>query len=196
MQALEILAGFGAAAGTVAMTRDQARQAFGAGTLGLLVDSSSGLPGLRRSASPQLALRAAPLPIPHPAGRLPAGGAAAMILAREPARQAAAWRYIKFAAGPIGQSLLVPGTGYMTSNRIALSDPALLGRYYDQNPLERVAADQADRLTTWFSFPGENSLRISDAIRGQLEAVATVRRSPAAAMAAMVAEVRQLLRDS
>jgi multiple sugar transport system substrate-binding protein len=178
------------------MTRDQARQAFGAGSLGMLIDSSSGLPGLRRSASPELALRAAPLPIPHPAGRLPAGGAAAMILARDAANQAAAWRYVKFAAGPIGQALLVPGTGYMTSNQIALRDPDLLGRYYDQNPLERVAADQAGRLGPWFSFPGDNSLKISDAIRGQLEAVVTGRRAPGAAMAAMVAEVAQLLRDS
>jgi multiple sugar transport system substrate-binding protein len=177
----------------VAMTRDQARQAFGSGTMGILVDSSSGLPGLRRSAGEQLALRVAPLPIPHPSGRLPAGGAAAMILTRDAAKREAAWRYVSFAAGPIGQSLLVPGTGYMTSNRIALEDPALLGRYYDANPIERVAADQAARLGPWFAFRGDNSLKISVAIRGFLEEVATQRRTPAAALPAMTAAVQELL---
>jgi multiple sugar transport system substrate-binding protein len=175
------------------MTRDQARQAFGSGTMGILVDASSALPGLRRSASDRLALGAAPFPIPHPQGRLPAGGAAAMIVTADAAKRDAAWRYVKFAAGPIGQSQLVPGTGYMTANEIALREPALLGRYYEQNPLERVAASQSGRLSDWFAFPGENSLKISDAIRGQLEAVITRRRTPEVAMAAMVREVGELL---
>ncbi len=45
----------------------------------------------------------------------------------------------------------------------------------------------------WYSFPGDNSLRITERIQGLLQEVVTLRRTPEQAMRQMTEIVQQLL---
>jgi multiple sugar transport system substrate-binding protein len=48
-------------------------------------------------------------------------------------------------------------------------------------------------LTGWYAFPGSNSLRIIDIIRGHLESVVTGKTTAAKTMPRMASDVQQLL---
>ncbi|MGO8034204.1 hypothetical protein ACC712_38670, partial [Rhizobium ruizarguesonis] len=50
---------------------------------------------------------------------LATGGNAVVILTHDAAKQDAAWKFAKFAAGPYGASVVVPGTGYVPNNELA-----------------------------------------------------------------------------
>ena len=88
-----------------------------------------------------------------------------MIFTKDPARQKAAWEYVKFATGPVGATLMVKGTGYFPANALPAKDPALLGDFYKQHPNHQTAIAQLPMLTAWYAFPGENGLKITDVIK-------------------------------
>lgn len=193
LRALEIMAEFGRAGRMIAMARDQARQLFSGGNMGVMVSSSASLTALQRGAGGRFPVRTAPLPMLSPNGRLPSGGNAAVIMARDPARIRAAWDYIKFASGPVGQTVMVPRTGYMPINTIPVARPDMLGRFYAENPNHRTAVSQLDRVTSFFSFPGEHGLRITDVILGHLQRVVIGETPPREALVTMRREVAPLL---
>ena len=192
LAALNILKEIGAA-GMVDTTRNQALQSFRAGTLGILVGSTSFLKGLTDGAQGRFEIKTGPFPISAPSGRLPAGGNAAMIFAKDPAKQTAAWEYVKFATGPIGQTIAVRSSGYMPNNTIAIDDPALLGTFYQQSPNHRTSVEQLAFLTGFFNFPGPNSIKITEVIRDHLRNVVTQRQDPADALPVIARDVRALL---
>ncbi len=76
----------------------------------------------------------------------------------------AAWRFVEFAAGPYGASVVVIGTGYAPNNALAASSPQHLGDSYETHPLYRAGLDQMDRMIPWYSFSGSNSVRVTQAI--------------------------------
>ena len=49
-------------------------------------------------------------------GKLPTGGNAAIITSRDPAKQKAAWEFLKFVTGPEAQKIVVETTGYLPTN--------------------------------------------------------------------------------
>ena len=116
-----------------------------------------------------------------------------MIFTKDPARQKAAWEYVKFATGPVGATLMVKGTGYFPANALPAKDPALLGDFYKQNPNHQTAISQLPMLTAWYAFPGENGLKITDVINDQLQRVVAQSTPPEQALRAMTGEVQALL---
>jgi multiple sugar transport system substrate-binding protein len=179
--------------GMVDMTDAQAVQSFSAGTLGIFLVSSSRTESLARAAGGHFRYVTAPLPVPVENDKFPAGGSGAMLQARDPRRQKAAWEFIKFAAGPVGQTIMVRNSGYMPGNQLPLDDPELLGSYYDQHPNHRAPITQLPRMTRFYAFPGKNSLKIPNVIRDHLQSVVTLRRLPEAVMSDMVRDVQGLL---
>lgn len=101
--------------------------------LGIYVESSSGVGGLERSIGGNFK-RMLPFLVRTEDGRLPAGGAVAMILTKDSVKQKAAWEYIKYVTGLVDQTLMVLLRGYAPGNQKALDDPKLLGGYYEQRP--------------------------------------------------------------
>jgi multiple sugar transport system substrate-binding protein len=195
MRALKVLQEIGQA-GMVDMSKSQARQAFSAGTLGIFVVSTSYLEELTKAAKGHFDLRVGPFPVPCEAGRLPAGGNAAVMLTKDPAKQAAAWEWIKFITGPVGQAIAVKGTGYMSTNTIAIERADLLGDFYREHPAYMVSVAQLPRMTGFFAFPGPNSVKISDVIRNYLREVITLQRTPEQVMPDMADRVKKLLPSS
>lgn len=194
LYALGVFEQFGQA-GQIDMSDDQAMQAFAAGTLGIMVGSSARTIRLTNQIGDRFDLRAAPFPLPSEEGRLPAGGNAAVMFADDPETQQAAWEYIKFATGAMGQTMMVRHTGYVPSNTLAVEDPDLLGRFYEENPNLLTSIGQLPVMTAFFAFPGVNALRVNEALRDELRFVVALEKTPEQAMADMVAEAERLLAD-
>lgn len=171
----------------------QARPAFMAGKIGIFADSSSNLGAATRQIGTSFAMRTLRFPLGVADGRLPAGGNLAVMLSKDPEKQAAAWKYIKFATGPVGQTIMARHTGYLPSNSIAVKTPELLGDFYKANANFQASIAQLPILTGWYAFPGPNAVKIIDVIKRHTEAVVTGRKSAAETSPAMAADVRKLL---
>jgi multiple sugar transport system substrate-binding protein len=194
LRALEVLRDIGEARGGSDMGGAQARQAFASGTLGVLVDGSSGLTSYQRQADGRFAIGAAPIPVAAGvAARIPSAGNSGAILTRLPAKQRAAWDYLKFATNPESQTLLAMRSSFSPVNSVAINRPDLLGDYYRERPSLRTALAQFPILTGWEAFPGPNALRIEREIQEEVQAVLTLRKPPADALASMAQIARTLM---
>ncbi|MDP1654732.1 MAG: ABC transporter substrate-binding protein [Hylemonella sp.] len=169
-----------------------ASQDFVSGNLAILVTSTSRLGLITKQVGNRFDLRTARMPI-EKNGRLPAGGNVAMMFAKDPAKQKAAWEYIKFATGPLGATAMVQGTGYFPANTIPANDANLLKSFYEQHPNYLTAIKQLPVLTGWYAFPGENGLKITDVIKDHIQSVISKEATPEKALAAMTRDVQALL---
>ncbi|MDD2545900.1 MAG: ABC transporter substrate-binding protein [Burkholderiaceae bacterium] len=167
-------------------------QDFASGHLAILSTSTSRLAQLTKQVGNKFTLRTARMPLGKD-GRLPAGGNVAMMFTKDPAKQKAAWEYIKFATGPLGATTMVKGTGYFPANTIPANDPQLLKTFYDEHPNHLTAIKQLPVLTGWYAFPGEHGLKITDVIKDQLQTVIAKEAPPDAALADMGRAVQSLL---
>lgn len=190
--ALKTLEAFGQS-GMPNLALGQARQSFVAGNIAILADSTSYVAAAQRQIGERFTFRTVPFPLASEKGLLPAGGNVAMVFAKDPARQKAAWEYVKFVTGPAGQTQMVHLTGYMPGNEIAVRDPELLGRFYDSNPNHKTSIAQLPVLTEWAAFPGENSLKIIEVVKSHAEALVTGRRKAEEVMPDLSKDVRALL---
>lgn len=173
-------------------TLNTAIQDFVSGNLAILVTSTSRLGQVTKQVGSRFDLRTARMPIEKD-GRLPAGGNVAMMFTKDPAKQKAAWEYIKFATGPLGATTMVHGTGYFPANSIPANDAKLLKSFYEQNPNYLTAIKQLPVLTGWYAFPGENGLKITDVIKDHIQTVISKEVTPEKALATMSRDVQALL---
>ena len=81
------------------------------------------------------------------AGRLPTGGAAGMLTARDPARREAAWKFLRFSTSAEGTALMAKNTGYVPMNQIAIDDPRHLAEFCE-NGAKAVAEEATKRVVT------------------------------------------------
>ena len=192
MWALKTLESFGKSA-MPNLGLAQARQSFVAGSVAILADSTSYVAAAERQIGGRFKFRTVPFPLAAADGRLPAGGNMAMMFAIGTERQQAAWEYIKFVTGPVGQTQMVNLTGYMPGNEIAVNKSEMLGDFYDKNPNHKTSIGQLPILTEWASFPGDNSLKIIEVIKTNTEYLITRRRTAEETMPILVKEVVALL---
>jgi multiple sugar transport system substrate-binding protein len=192
LAAFDLFKQFGEA-GQVEMSLDQTWQAFAGGKLGILVTSSSFLNAAEKGAAAgNFKIKTTTLPLAEN-GRLPVGGNAAMLLATDPVRQKAAWEFMKYMTSPEAQTLLVNTSGYIPANTLVAASPKYLGEYYSTHPNAMVGVKQMPSLTAWPTFPGENSIKITDTIMEYIQSVITLKMEPKDALAAMAGDVRAML---
>ena len=67
------------------------------------------------------------------------------------------------------------------------------GRFYRENPNHLTTFRQADSITGWYAFPGQNALRITDVINDHLQNVVGKRAEADATLQRMAADVQALL---
>src|SRR5262249_47889929 len=108
-------------------------------------------------------------------------------------KQKAAWEFIKFAGGPVGQTLTATMSGYMPNNTLAIERDELLGKFYRDHPNYMTSVRQLGVMSGFWAWPGENSIKIQDVIANHLVTVATLKTEPSAAMANIVRDVTPLL---
>jgi multiple sugar transport system substrate-binding protein len=126
-------------------------------------------------------------------GRLPTGGAAGMLTARDAAKRAAAWKFLRFSTSAEGTAIMVRNTGYVPMNQIAIDDPRHLAEFYRENPLFQAATRQVPLMIPWYAFPGANSVRVTQTMVDQQARIIEQRATPEQVLADMATEVRRLL---
>ena len=188
-EALRIVQAFGEA-GQIDMTRKQADQMFISGSVGMFFTSSRRLGNYQRAVGDRFRLGAVRLPAPSPNSCVPVGGGFLSMTTTDPDLQQAAWSFMKFATGPVGQAIVVERTGAVPGNALAVDR---LAEFYARNPQAKAGLDQLPIMTGWFTFPGPNALKISEAIFEHLRSVITLRRPPDAVLADMRRDVAGLL---
>lgn len=173
---------------------EQSRQQFGAGKIGIYVASPANLAQVTGMVGGKYDLRTTVFPISDPAaGRIPTGGNAAVILSKDPAKQKAAWTFLKYVTSPEAQKVVVQMTGYLPTN-IRASGPDYLGPWYEQNPNAKTPILQADRAGPWGAYPGGNAVRIWRAQRDLITQVMRGDKSPEAGLAEIVKATRDMIK--
>ncbi|CDN52322.1 ABC transporter substrate-binding protein [Neorhizobium galegae] len=180
--------------GLPVFTAQAGEQAFFAGKVGIEFKTTGGLRNTIKSVGDKFDLRTAQIPLIDPVkGKLPTGGNAVVILARNAEKQQAAWKFAKFAAGPYGASVVVPGTGYVPNNELAAKSPDYLGNFYKANPLFVAGLSQMDRMVPWYAFPGTNGVKVTQAIVENLSRIVEQQATPRQALEDAASEVKGLL---
>lgn len=193
LKTFEILRDLVTVGGMQNLTDDQGTQAFIAGKIGFFMSSSARVNNLTKQIGTRFELRTAPFPSPKSDSKIVSGGATMMIFAKDAEKQKAAWEFIKFAAGPVGQTIMVQHIGYMPANQIAINTTEMLGDYYNANVNMRTAITQLPRATRWLGYPGDNSLKAIQVIYDAMESVVAAKATPEAALKASVSGVEALL---
>jgi len=175
------------------LAHEAARQTFFAGKMGIWTESTSLLRVADEGVGGKFKYRTALFPVPGPNPRLPTGGMAALMFATDPAKQEAAWRYMKFATGPVGATIMVKGSGYMPPNSVPATRADMLGTFYDTRPNHVTTLKQQKYMTAWYAFPGDNGLKIIDVIKDHLQSVVDQSTPPDKALKSMSADVQALL---
>ena len=174
---------------------DQSRQQFIAGKIGIFADTPARLRQVTDLIGAKFTLKTCVFPIDDKAGGgLPTGGNSALITAKDPARQKAAWEFLKFVTGPEAQQIVVETTGYMPTNLQALA-PDKLGRFYEQNPNFRTVSQAIERAKPWQGYPGGNSVRIWRAQRDIINSVMRGLETPEAGLERLVNETNALMKS-
>ncbi len=171
-----------------------ARQAFAAGKLGMIFQTTALVRGTVAAVGSNFTLRTTKMPvIDAQKGRLPTGGAAGMLIAKDPAKREAAFKFLRFSTSAEGQSLMVRNTGYLPCNQIAIDDAQYLAAFYNENPLFVPAVKQIPISVPWYAFPGANSVRVTQAMVDNMARVIEQKATPEQVLPEMAEEVRRLL---
>jgi len=156
----------------------QARPAFFAGKLGIYAATSSFVAQAATSIGDKFKFVTLPVPVDADVGKVPAGGSAAVMLAKTDASQKAAWEFIKYSTGPEAQAVVTKGTGYSPISKVASETPALLGDFFKQNPNHNAALSELSAASAWQTWPGPNGNKITDVIANGLEQLAEGKIAP------------------
>jgi multiple sugar transport system substrate-binding protein len=116
-----------------------------------------------------------------------------MIHTRDVKKQKLAWEFVKYVSSPEVQTIMATKTAYMPVSEKAISEPSLLGGYYTGRENLLVPIKQLPIVTGWFSFPGENSLKITKAIEEKLREVIVLHSDPSVVLDEMTAAVVEML---
>ncbi len=180
--------------GLPVFTKEAGEQAFAAGNVGFAFQTTGGLRNTIKNVGDKFDMRTAKIPLLNTEkGRLPTGGNAVVILTSDDAKIEAAWKFAKFAAGPYGASVVVPGTGYVPNNELAAKSDEYLGKFYDENPLFKAGLSQMNIMIPWYAFPGSNGVKVTQTIVDNLSRVVEQKATPEEALADAADEVKKLL---
>ena len=89
--------------------------------------------------------------------------------------------------------LMANYTGYAPGNKLAVDDPKLLKDYYAQRPNFATGVNQLSKMTGWYSWAGQNSVKIVDVMQNHINSVVAGRSSAKGTMPQIVADVQKLL---
>jgi multiple sugar transport system substrate-binding protein len=194
LAALSLLRDFGEEAGQAKadMTRDQARAAFGAGTIGVAASMSSLIPRYEEAAAGTFDVVSVPFPVVPGTGRLPVSALIGAVLSQDPAVQAAALGFLEYAAGPEGQLAVATTSGYAPTNLRAIEASPELAAALAGRANAHAYLDNLGVVGGWYVVPGENGLKIADMFLDHLQQVVTLAETPEAALASMQDEASSL----
>lgn len=174
------------------LDEDQSIEQFAAGKLGIFIGSTAEVRVMGDAVGKKFTFGTAPYPAAlNGEGGLAVGGSAALILAKDPAKQKAAWEFLKFVTGPAGQKIVVLGSGYMPTNLQTVS-PDYLGDFYAQHPAWKTSMSQWPIAKPWAGYPGSAGPRIWDEQKVILSQIMRGETTPEDGLKALVAVTNRL----
>jgi multiple sugar transport system substrate-binding protein len=142
------------------VTWDEGENAFLAGNIALYITTIGKRGNLQTHAT--FDLRDAPVPtFGAKPRRVAAGGNDLFIFSTDPARQRAAWEFVKFLLSPEGETAWTKATGYLPPRLAVAQDPMYLKPFFAENPLMKAALDSFPAISVWQSFPGAHGLEVT-----------------------------------
>ncbi|MDA9489590.1 hypothetical protein XI08_10595 [Bradyrhizobium sp. CCBAU 11361] len=194
LAAMNVLKGFGEAGqAKAAMTRDQARQAFAAGTIGVLAGTSSTIAVAETAAGNRFKVLAKPFPVNPQVGTIATAGPIASIFTKDPERQKLALEFINFSLGPRGQQIVAENSGYYPLNRRVIDASPELKSLLAERPNANAVLGRLDVATGWYAPPGQNAPRIFTIVTDHLTRVVGLKESPEVAVEALTKEIQPLV---
>lgn len=187
---------FSAEGGMRSYDANEARQAFPAGTLGIMLESSSLLKRFLEGAGDRFDMVLRPLPISADPAQVyfPTGGSGIVMLATDPEQQAAVWRYMRFVTGPEGAKIITESTGYAPTNSVVVEDARYLADFYAANPHVKPAHEQIARYAgPWYAYPGAEGVAVTDLIAAALVEISDGGADPGATIKALAETLRDRL---
>jgi len=169
-----------------------AEASFTAGKIGMFVTSTAFLAQLERSTQGRFELGTGLFP-KDAERRVPAGGNAVFIFAKDKVKQEAAWRFAKWITSAEGTTIMSKGTGYMPVRRSVLEDPKLMGTYLQERPRLKATMRQAENMEAWYTFPGDQGTKITDVIKNAIEAALLGQKDPKQALDEAAVQANKLL---
>jgi multiple sugar transport system substrate-binding protein len=170
LEALKILRRVVSEGGDSMLEFEQARQQFAAGQTAYFIDTPARLAQIIGLVGDRFKLNTARVPMNVPDGGMPTGGSAGIITTADEAEQQAAWKYLKFATGPLAQKIVVETTGYLPTNKEATGE-GYLAEFYAKEPRFSVVATQMDMARPWEGYPKGSSVRVWRAQRDVISKV-------------------------
>lgn len=193
-EALALLKRFGEVGQAKAsMTRDQARQAFGAGTIGVFVGTSATLAAAEQAAGDRFKVLTVPLPVKAGTGTIPTSGPIASIMTKDSQRQKLATKFIDFALGPQGQRIVAETSGYYPVNQRAIESSAELKAILATRPNADSVLANISVANGWYTPPGTQAPRIAKIVNDYLLNVVTLKISPDDAATGLTNEISPLI---
>lgn len=176
------------------VTGDEGHQSFMNGDIAMAITSIARLSGIAAASKFTL------LTAKHPTfgtkpRKVPGGGNSLYVFATDPDQKAAAWEWIKFLAGPEGQTSWVKGTGYVPIRNGIADDPQYLKTYLDEKRQMRAALDQLPDVVPWAVFPGRNSLQIGQVLTDARDEILGGNRDAKSALTEAAAKANALIRQ-
>lgn len=153
-----------------AMASSEAGTAFTEGGLGMYLNTSAIQQRLITASTDKFELRAAKMPAfgdktPAPTN----SGSALFVLSDDPAKQAAAWEFMKFATSKRGYTIITSMIGYLPLRPEIVNEEEYLKDWADENPLVFPNLEQLENLEQWESYPGGNYKQIVNILMGALD---------------------------
>lgn len=163
---------------------------FAAGKLGMLIESSFQRVNLAKTAPFKFLVA----PVPTPGGgqaKVPAGGNGVIIMSKDPAKQQAAWKFLRFLTEAEPARIVAENTGYTPGNLAVWQE---MKKKYSADNNYQVILNQVTRVTPWYNWAGNKGPQISKIIKDMQQAVLLGRQEPKAAADEAARQVQELLR--
>ncbi|MBE1876649.1 ABC transporter substrate-binding protein [Myceligenerans pegani] len=128
---------------------------FANGNMGMFVVSTAASGQLAAAAEGAFELRSGGFPAFGTGDARPTfSGAGLVVLSEDPAKQAAAWEFVKFLTSKEGYTIITEDIGYLPLRADIVDDPEYLGDYFAEHDLLVPPLEQLDTVSPYQSFDG------------------------------------------
>jgi multiple sugar transport system substrate-binding protein len=170
------------------LTQLQAYPEFTAGKMGMLLESSSVQGTFQKGAQAgKWQLAAAPMPSFDGKPTQPTNsGAELFMMAKDPAKQRAAWDLMQYLTSPQAYTMIAEDIGYLPLRTGLVNDPSGLQSWAKQNgTLLQVNLNQlANIKQPWVAFPGNDYKQIQDDMMNAVQSVVFNNANPTSTLTA------------
>jgi multiple sugar transport system substrate-binding protein len=120
-------------------------------------------------------------------------GSALFMFSQEPAKQRAAWEFMKFMTSDRAYEVISTGIGYLPLRTGLTEGDGALAEWTAGNPLVAPNLAQLDDLSPWVSYPGNSYVQVDDMLATAIEDSVFYGKDPQATMTEAAGRAQTLI---